>query len=82
MPEVTALVAKYSTGRVLNNLKKEFSRRKLDGELPEVDEVVGGRSADLQLGAEYSYLFPQASPVFSLESGLGIGYSKLHSLLV
>ena len=80
MPEVTAPVAKYSTGGALSDLKKEFNRRELDGELPEVDEVVGGRSADLLLGAEYSYLFPQASPVFSLESGLGIGKAKLHSL--
>ena len=41
---------------------------------------MGGRSADILLGAECSFLFPQADTVFALDSGLAVGCAKLHSL--
>ena len=79
MAEITAPIAKYHTGEALSDLEKEFKRTNPGAELPEVDEVVGGRSADLLLGAEYSFLFPQADTVHALSSGLAVGRAKLHS---
>ena len=73
MKEVTGQVASYNMTSALSDLETEFSRRGNGSKLPQVDEVVGGRSAALLLGAEYSYLFPQASPVILLPSGLAIG---------
>ena len=79
MKEVTGKVASYNMTSALSDLEAENSRRGNGSKLPQVDEVVGGRSIDLLLGAEYSYLFPQASPVISLPSGLSIGRAKLLS---
>ena len=79
MTEITAPIAEYPTGRALSDLKKDFKRTNPGLELPEVDKVVGGRTADILLGAEYSCLFPQADTVHALSSGLAVGRAKLHS---
>ena len=41
------------------------------GKLPPVDDEVGGRPADVLIGAEYQHLFPQVSTIFSSSTGHG-----------
>ena len=47
MKEVTGQVASYNMTSALSDLEAEFSRMGNGSKLPRVDEVVGGRSADL-----------------------------------
>lgn len=41
------------------------------GKLPPVENEVGGRPADVLIGAEYQHLFPQVSTIFSSLTGHG-----------
>merc|ERR1711946_19460 len=59
------------------DLEAEFKGE--NGTLPRTDFVLGGRHADILIGAEYQHLFPQVSTIFSSASGLSIGRAKLAS---
>ena len=77
MDEATGYIPKYNTKEAFADLEAEFQGE--EGKLPAVDDEVGGRPADLLIGAEYQHLFPQMSTVFSSSKGLSVGVAKLAS---
>ena len=74
MDEITGFIPKQHMKEAFGDLEAEFK-----GELPPTDPAIGGRHADILIGAEYQNLFPQVSTVFSSASGLSIGVAKLAS---
>ena len=77
MDEVTGYIPKYNTKQAFADLEAEIQGE--EGKLPPVADEVGGRPADLLIGAEYQHLFPQLSTTFSSSTGLIVGKAKLAS---
>ena len=76
MKEVTASFPHWPLLAAFNEISDYFFKKYPDAEpLPEVDEFVGGRPADLMLGMRYNQHFPEL--VFMLPSGLAIYRGKL-----
>merc|ERR1711911_365341 len=77
MDEITGYIPKQHMKEAFGDLEAEFKGK--NGRLPRTDFALGGRHADILIGAEYQHLFPQVSTVFSSASGLSIGRAKLAS---
>merc|ERR1712049_20329 len=77
MDEITGYIPKQHMKEAFGDLEAEFKGK--NGKLPRTDFALGGRHADILIGAEYQHLFPQVSTIFSSASGLSIGRAKLAS---
>merc|ERR1711860_34112 len=77
MDGITGYIPKQHMKEAFGDLEAEFKGK--NGQLPRTDFALGGRHADILIGAEYQHLFPQVSTVFSSASELSIGRAKLAS---
>merc|ERR1711911_224465 len=76
MDEITSYIPRQHMKEAFGDLEAEFKGE--NGILPRTDSALGGRQADILIGAEYQHLFPQVSTIFSA-SGLSMGRAKLAS---